>query len=229
MKSSIDDHSSATLGFSILICGLCRLYSVISGRPRNRGSTPGRDKKFLFPLKCANLQWGPPSPLLNRYRGDISRGETVRAWIRPFTSDAEVKNEWTYTYTPPYAFTKCAGTTLVYDILWHSVLIYIQQDATLHSLFYLENALHVLGGNITHHHERKQLYLQHLAFVTPLLLSAAIVEELELVWVCCGWRTPRPLAHNYGRFEAICHKTRSRSIQETFSEGKMVIVLEIFK
>jgi hypothetical protein len=30
-------------------------------------------------------------------------------------------------------------------------------------------------------------YLQHLVFVTPLLLSAAIVEELELVWVCCGW------------------------------------------
>jgi len=29
--------------------------------------------------------------------------------------------------------------------------------------------------------ERKQLYLLHLAFVTPLLLSAAIVEELELV------------------------------------------------
>jgi len=26
------------------------------------------------------------------------------------------------------------------------ILIYIQQDATLHSLFYLETALHVLGG-----------------------------------------------------------------------------------
>jgi hypothetical protein len=59
--------------------------------------------------------------------------------------------------------------------------IYIQQYATLHSLFYLETALHVSGGTITHHQERKQLYLQHLVFVTPLLLSAAIVEELELV------------------------------------------------
>ena len=38
-----------------------------------------------------------------------------------------------------------------------------------------------LGGTSTHHQERKQLYLQHLVFVTPLLLSAAIVEELELV------------------------------------------------
>jgi hypothetical protein len=58
---------------------------------------------------------------------------------------------------------------------------YIQQDATLHSLFYLETALHVSGGTTTHHQERKQLYLQHLVFVTLLLLSAAIVEELELV------------------------------------------------
>ena len=63
----------------------------------------------------------------------------------------------------------------------NNVLIYIQQDATLHSLFYLETALHVSGGTSTHHQERTQLYLQHLVFVTPLLLSAAIVEELELV------------------------------------------------
>ena len=55
-----------------------------------------------------------------------------------------------------------------------NILIYIQQDATLHSLFYLETALHVSGGTITHRQERKQLYLQHLVFVTtPLLLSAA--------------------------------------------------------
>jgi len=61
----------------------------------------------------------------------------------------------------------------------NNILIYIQQDATLHNLFYLETAQHVSGGNSTHHQERKQLYLQHLVFVTPLLLPAAIVEELE--------------------------------------------------
>jgi len=32
-----------------------------------------------------------------------------------------------------------------------NILIYIQQDATLHSLFYLETALHVSGGTSTHH------------------------------------------------------------------------------
>jgi hypothetical protein len=46
---------------------------------------------------------------------------------------------------------------------------------------YLETALHISGGNANHHRERIQLYLQHLVFVTPLLLSAAIVEELEPV------------------------------------------------
>jgi len=61
------------------------------------------------------------------------------------------------------------------------ILIYIQQDATLHSLFYLETALHVSGGTSTQHQERIQLHLQHLVFVRPLLLSAVILEELELV------------------------------------------------
>jgi hypothetical protein len=47
---------------------------------------------------------------------------------------------------------------------------------------YLETALHVSGGGTsTHHRERIQLYLQHLVFVTSLLLSAAIVEGLEPV------------------------------------------------
>jgi hypothetical protein len=43
---------------------------------------------------------------------------------------------------------------------------------------YMETALHVSGGICTHHQKRIQLYLQNLLFVTPLLLSAAIVEEL---------------------------------------------------
>jgi hypothetical protein len=62
-----------------------------------------------------------------------------------------------------------------------SILIYVEQDATLRSLFYLETALHVSGGTTIHQQGRKTLYLQHLVFVTPLLLPAAIVEDLELV------------------------------------------------
>jgi hypothetical protein len=46
---------------------------------------------------------------------------------------------------------------------------------------YLETALNVSSGTSTHHQELIQLYVQHLVFVTPLLLSAAIVEKLEPV------------------------------------------------
>jgi hypothetical protein len=46
---------------------------------------------------------------------------------------------------------------------------------------YPETALHVSGSTSTNHQECIQLYLQHLVFVTTLLLSDAIVEELEPV------------------------------------------------
>jgi hypothetical protein len=52
---------------------------------------------------------------------------------------------------------------------------------------YLETALHVSGGTSTYHQERIQLYLQHLVFVTLLLLSAAIVEELEPTGLSVLW------------------------------------------
>jgi hypothetical protein len=68
-----------------------------------------------------------------------------------------------------------------------SIFQYISNKMQRYAVYiYLETALHVSGGTSTHHHERILLYLQHLVFVTPLLLSAAIVEE---------WRTP-PTAHS---------------------------------
>ena len=44
---------------------------------------------------------------------------------------------------------------------------------------FLETAAHVSGGISNHHQEYIRLYLQHLAHVKPLLLPAAIVDELE--------------------------------------------------
>jgi hypothetical protein len=77
---------------------------------------------------------------------------------------------------------------------------YISNKMQLYAVYlYAETALHVSDGTSTHHQERIQLYLQHLVFVTLLLLSAAIVEKMELVCVCCGWRTP-PTAHS-NRFQ----------------------------
>jgi hypothetical protein len=63
-----------------------------------------------------------------------------------------------------------------------STFQYISNKMQRYTVYlYLETALHVSGGTLTHHQERIQLYLQHLVFVTPLLLSASIVEELEQV------------------------------------------------
>jgi len=63
-----------------------------------------------------------------------------------------------------------------------SIFQYISNKIQRYTVYlYLETALHVSGGTSTHHQERIQLHLQYLVFVTPLLLSAAIVEELELV------------------------------------------------
>jgi hypothetical protein len=63
-----------------------------------------------------------------------------------------------------------------------SIFQYIANEMQSYTVYlYLETVLHVSAGTSTHHQERIQLYLQHLEFVTPLLLSAAIVEELELI------------------------------------------------
>jgi hypothetical protein len=63
-----------------------------------------------------------------------------------------------------------------------SIFQCISNKMQLYTVYlYLQTALHVSGGTSTHHQERIQLYLQRLVFVIPLLLSAAIVEELEPV------------------------------------------------
>ena len=63
-----------------------------------------------------------------------------------------------------------------------SIFQYISNKMQSYTAYlYPETALHVSGGTSTHHQERIQLYLKHLVFVTSLLLSAAIVEEMELV------------------------------------------------
>jgi hypothetical protein len=63
-----------------------------------------------------------------------------------------------------------------------NIFQYISNKSQRYTVYlYLETALHVSGGTSTHHQERIQLYLQHLVSVTPLLLSATIMEELEPV------------------------------------------------
>jgi hypothetical protein len=63
-----------------------------------------------------------------------------------------------------------------------SIFQYLSNKMQRYTVYlYLETALHVSGGTFLHHQESIRLYLQHLVLVTLLLLSAAMVEELELV------------------------------------------------
>ena len=91
---------------------------------------------------------------------------------------------------------------------------YTSNKMQLYTVYlYLETALHVSGGIFTRHQERIHLYLQHLVFVRPLLLPAAIdvcapdggwryhpkhVEQFPDInklckvascWICIGTRT----------------------------------------
>ena len=52
---------------------------------------------------------------------------------------------------------------------------------TTQIIYFWKTALRVSGGISIHHQEHTQLYLQYPVLVKPLLLPAAIVEELELV------------------------------------------------
>jgi hypothetical protein len=65
----------------------------------------------------------------------------------------------------------------------HSLLVYkSQQDARVtQSLFYLTTALHVSGLTITHLQEHKTTVTIAFGNHYTVLLSAAIVEKLELV------------------------------------------------
>jgi hypothetical protein len=65
----------------------------------------------------------------------------------------------------------------------------------LQSLFYLTTALHVSDVTLTHLQEHKTTVTTASGNRYTVLLSAAIVEELEPVGVCCGWGTP-PTAHS---------------------------------
>ena len=110
--------------------------------------------------------------------------QTLRAFLfcLPTTHDCDLVNPLNAELNPI-----CHSLILLGDLTFMgscivSILQYISNKMQCYTVYlFLETALHVSGGTSTHHQERIQLHLQHLVFVTPLLLSAAIVEELEPV------------------------------------------------
>ena len=100
----------------------------------------------------------------------------VRPLLLPAPKENPARCYLVYTYIGLHTNLTFMGPCIV------RIFQYISKKTQRYTFsLYLETALHVSGGTSTHHQERIQLYLQHLVFVTPLLLSAAIVEELEPV------------------------------------------------
>jgi hypothetical protein len=69
-----------------------------------------------------------------------------------------------------------------------SIFQYISNKMQSYTVYlYLETALHISSVTSTHHQERMQQYLQHLVFVTPLLLPAAIAAGNSSCSTCFRW------------------------------------------
>jgi hypothetical protein len=66
-------------------------------------------------------------------------------------------------------------------VLWVAYATYPNRKHILQSLFYLTTALHISGVTITHIQEHKTTVTTTPGNRYTVLLSAAIVEELELI------------------------------------------------
>ena len=69
-----------------------------------------------------------------------------------------------------------------------SIFQYISNKMQRYTLYlYLETALHVSGGNSTHHQERIHLYLQHLVFCHTVTATCRyrgrVGTGLSVLWV----------------------------------------------
>ena len=74
---------------------------------------------------------------------------------RSFASSADHSNQkQSASWSPSYSGVQNFHTAMAQSTnILQNILIYIQKDATLHSSFYLETALHVSGGTFTHHQD----------------------------------------------------------------------------
>jgi hypothetical protein len=110
-----------------------------------------------------------------------------------------------------------------------SIFQYISNEMQRYTVYlYLETGQHVSDGTSTHHEERIQLYLQHLVFVTPLLLSTAIVEELEptgssVLWVAYATHSTLKPVPNLQFF--ITRQSTSRSFKRSLPYSFLAKVL----
>jgi hypothetical protein len=104
-----------------------------------RGSNLGRSKRFLPSPNRPDWLWDLPSFLSNGYWGFFPGSKAAGAWSWPSPrSNAEVKNEWSYTSTPPIC---------LYDIYRDNFTFFLPMPCfsqSLHKEFVIYELLPVL-------------------------------------------------------------------------------------
>ena len=106
------------------------------------------------------------------------------------------------------------------DKLLNAFVIFPKRCNITQFIYFWKTALYVSDGISTHHQEHTQLYLKYLVLVKPLLLPASIVEELELVWMWCGfWSVLVRLQPHQNRSIQYPHHTQTSSTSSTIEAG----------
>jgi hypothetical protein len=82
-----------------------------AGQPRECGSILGRVKTSLQSIQTNSEEPTPSYSTGNT--GSFSKGKVASIWSWPSPSCVKVKNEWSCTSTPPYAFIGCTWTSLL--------------------------------------------------------------------------------------------------------------------
>ena len=79
-----------------------------------------------------------------------------------------------------------------------NLFMWFQLEALVTQPFFLNliTALHVSRVVTTHPQEHKATASTGSGKHYTVLLSATIVEELELIWVCCRWRVDKHATYN---------------------------------
>jgi hypothetical protein len=89
-------------------------------RPRNLGSISRRKKKLFSDPKLPEKLWAPKASyskgVWNYFLGGAKQPGREADNSPP--SSAEVKNEWSYTSSAPYAFVACKRITLFFFLLY---------------------------------------------------------------------------------------------------------------
>jgi hypothetical protein len=89
-----------------------------------QGLCPGRKKRVFSSPKHPDYLWGPLNPLFNGYWGSLLGAKWPWSEVNySLASSAKVKNEWSYTSTPPDCLKAWTGTQFTFMFTSASIII----------------------------------------------------------------------------------------------------------